>query len=201
MWHYSCRTASPADAPFVGNTRSDVTLLGKVRQELDRDESVVIASADKSGGVVMIDSTDYITKIEVLLSEVSTYRKARTGNADARSLEFNRAARKILRCSEKGKKALLHLFEETPRTPTIRGNIKTHKEGNPARPITNGTGSAPHRLAKKIVAPLASALNSISGCHLSNTTDMMAKLQNVWMRCKKLVSFDVKSLFTNVPIV
>ena len=61
------------------------------------------------------------------------------------------------------------------------------------------TGSAPHRLAKKLAAPLAATLNSISGCHLSNTTDMMAKLRNVSMRCKKLVSFDVKSLFTNVP--
>ncbi|XP_063593835.1 uncharacterized protein LOC134770825 [Penaeus indicus] len=82
--------------------------------------------------------------------------------------------------------------------PTIRGNIKTHKKGNPMRPITNR--SAPNRLAKKLAALLSSALNSIIGCLLSNTTDTMAKLQNVGMRCKKLVSFDVKPLFTNVPI-
>jgi len=168
-------------------------------QELGRDESIVIAPADKGGGVVIIDNTDYVSKMEILLSDVSTYRKAKRGNAEERSLEFNRAARKVLRGSEKGK-SMLHLLEETPRVPTIRGSIKTHKEGNPVRPITNGTGSAPHRLAKKLAAPLSAALNSISGCHLSNTSDMMAKLQGVGMKCKKLVSFDVKSLFTNVPI-
>ncbi|XP_047476422.1 uncharacterized protein LOC125030428 [Penaeus chinensis] len=134
----------------------------KALQELVRDDSTVIAPADKGGGVVLIDGADYVTKMEVLLSDISIYREAGTGNAEARSLEFNRAARKILRCSEKGK-ALLHLLEETPSTPTIRGNIKTHKEGNPVRPITNGTGSAPHRLAKKLAAPLSNALNSISG--------------------------------------
>ena len=82
----------------------------------------------------------------------------------------------------------------------MRGTIKVHKDGDPARPITNGTGSAPHRLAKRLAAPLSTALNSISGCHLTNTTDMMDKIRPIRMRCKKLVSFDVKSLFTNVPI-
>ncbi|XP_069971546.1 uncharacterized protein [Penaeus vannamei] len=101
--------------------------------------------------------------------------------------------------NQKGK-SMLHLLEETPRIPTIRGSIKTHKEGHPVRPITNGTGSAPHRLAKKLAAPLSAALNSISGYHLSNTSDMMAKLQGTGMKCKKLVSFDVKSLFTNGAI-
>nr|XP_027233031.1 uncharacterized protein LOC113824484 [Penaeus vannamei] len=155
-------------------------------QELGRDESIVIAPADKGGGVVIIDNTDYVSKMEILLSDVSTYRKAKRGNAEERSLEFNRATKKVLRGSEKGK-SMLHLLEETPRVPTIRGSIKTHKEGNPVRPITNGTGSAPHRLAKKLAAPLSAALNSISGCHLSNTSDMMAKLQGVGMKCKKLV--------------
>jgi len=128
----------------------------KALQELGRDDSVVIAPADKGGGIVIINSTDYINKMEILLSDVSIYRKARTGNAQDRSLEFNRTARRILKGSEKGK-SLLHLLEETPRTPTIRGNIKTHKEGNPVRPITNETGSAPHRLAKKLAVPLSNA--------------------------------------------
>ncbi|XP_063605001.1 vacuolar protein sorting-associated protein 4B-like [Penaeus indicus] len=74
------------------------------------------------------------------------------------------------------------------------------KEGNPMRLITNGTGDALHQLAKKLAAPLTSVLNSISSCHLSSITDMMTKLQNAGMRCKKLVTFDVKMLFTDVPI-
>lgn len=35
--------------------------------------------------------------------------------------------------------------------------IRTHKEGNPVGPIANGTGSAPHRLAKKRAALLSKA--------------------------------------------
>lgn len=83
----------------------------------------------------------YCSRISVLTGKPR--KQTRT-----RSLEFNRTARKILRSSEKGK-SLLHLPEETR---TLRGNIKTHKEGNPVRHITNGTGSAPQRLAKKPAA-------------------------------------------------
>lgn len=93
---------------------------------------------------------------------------------------------------------MLYLPEETPCTPLTRGSIKPHKEGNPVRLITNETGGAPLPISQETCS---ASLYAISGCHLSNTTDMMAKLQNVGKRCRIFIIFDVKSLFTNVPIV
>lgn len=69
------------------------------------------------------DNTVYVAKMYLLISNVSTHGKARRGTAEARSFELNRTARKILRSSE-------NFLEQTPRTPTIRGNIKTKNEGN-----------------------------------------------------------------------
>ena len=48
--------------------------------------------------------------------------------------------------------------------------------------------------------PLSSQLGSISGCHIKNSLDLLEKLANVSTRNKKLASFDVKSLFTCVPV-
>ena len=75
-----------------------------------------------------------------------------------------------------------------------------HKTGTPMRPITSGIGSAPHRLAKTLAKPLTKALGSISAAHLRNSGDLLERLKELSFRNKKLASFDVKALFTNVPI-
>ena len=67
------------------------------------------------------------------------------------------------------------------------------------RLITSGIGSAPHRLAKLLAKPLSKALGSISEAHLQNSGDLLERLKDVNFRNKRLASFDVKALFTNVP--
>jgi hypothetical protein len=94
---------------------------------------------------------------------------------------------------------LLHLLEEAPRNPSMRGLPKVHKPGVPMRPITSGIGSAPHRLAKCLAKPLSAAMGVISDSHLKNSADLIRRLQGSVYKNKKLASFDVKSLFTNVP--
>ena len=68
------------------------------------------------------------------------------------------------------------------------------------RPITSGIGSAPHRLAKCLAKPLSAALGTISCSHLKNSADLLDRLKDVDISGKKMVSLDVKSLFTNVSV-
>ena len=69
------------------------------------------------------------------------------------------------------------------------------------RPIISGIGSAPHKLAKVLAKPLTRALGTLSGAHIKNTLELIYQLKEIDMSNKKLASFDVKSLFTNIPIV
>ena len=94
----------------------------------------------------------------------------------------------------------MYLIEEDPRPPRMRGLPKLHKPGIPMRPITSGIGSAPHRLAKRLAKPLSHRLGSISGTHLRNSGDLINKIKHIDFTDKIIVSFDVKSLFTNVPV-
>ena len=68
------------------------------------------------------------------------------------------------------------------------------------RPITDATGAAAHRLSKVLAKFFGQVLGKISGCHLINSQDLINRISNVPVRCKQLVSFDVTSLYTNVPI-
>ena len=82
----------------------------------------------------------------------------------------------------------------------MRGIPKVHKTGVPMRPITSGIGSAPHRLAKILAKPLTKLLGSISNSHLKNSGDLLNRLNELDFSDKKMASFDVKALFTNVPV-
>ena len=92
------------------------------------------------------------------------------------------------------------MLESDPRLATLRGLAKLHKPDIPMRPIMSAIGSAPHRLAAFLAKPLSAALGKISGKHLRNSSDLMSRLRQVVFTNKRLASFDVKSLFTNVPI-
>ncbi|XP_076065250.1 uncharacterized protein LOC143039261 [Oratosquilla oratoria] len=167
-------------------------------KELGKDNSIFISQVDKGGGVVIMDKADYVRKMEQLLEDEDTYTKKRPGHAKEEAMIFNGKVRKILGGSEMGRR-LKHLIEEDPRPPTMRGLPKTHKPGVPMRPITSGIGSAPHRLAKVLAKPLSKAMGSISGSHLRNSEDLLRRLKGTSMRYKKMASYDVKSLFTQVP--
>ena len=80
------------------------------------------------------------------------------------------------------------------------GLPKTHKEGVPMRTITSGCGSAPHKIARWLAKQLSSFLGSVSDAHLNNSQDLKERLKEWNFKNKKLVSFDVKSMFTNVPV-
>ena len=166
---------------------------------LANDPTVTITQADKGGGVVIMDKSEYVSKMNQLLQDSDTYKKEGTGSIEKLSKKFNQEARKILKRSEKGKQ-LINLLEEAPIAPRMRGLPKVHKTNIPMRPITSGIGSAPHRLAKVLARPLSNSLGAISDAHLRNTDDLMEKIKDLDFTDKCLASFDVKSLFTNVPV-
>ena len=169
-------------------------------RNLANDDSVVMTQADKGGGVIIIDKDQYVAKMNEMLNDTETYEKKPAGHNEKQGKLFNQKARKILRGSERGKK-LYHLLEEAPAAPRMRGLPKVHKPGIPMRPITSGIRSAPHNIAKVLAKPLTKALGSLIPVHIQNTSDMMQRLNEVAdVADKKLVSFDVTALFTNVPI-
>ncbi|XP_076057217.1 uncharacterized protein LOC143034752 [Oratosquilla oratoria] len=159
----------------------------KALQDLKNDQEIIITQADKGGGIMIMDRTDYINKMNTLLEDTTIYEKKHIGYAQQSADTFNKKARKILKKNERGKK-LLHLVEEAPRPPQIRGIPKVHKPGIPLRPITSGIGSAPHRIAKQLAKPLSQMLGKISGTHLKNSGHTNNRLKDIQLKDKKLYS-------------
>ena len=77
------------------------------------------------------------------------------------------------------------------------GLPKVHKVGIPLKPIVSAIGSPTYQLAKElccILSPIAGKSNSYIH-NSSHFVEMISKIQ-----LDRLVSFDVKNVFTMVPI-
>ena len=148
-----------------------------------------------------MNASDYEKKAEdilgaapfVVLPSDPTARNERKVNATLKNL---------LQANEITKKTHDHLrvSENGTHPPLFYGSAKLHTDGAPLRPIVSTIGSSTYKIAKRLnkaLAPYAQQANS----YVRNTTDFLENLEDVTIDDDGvMVSFDVKSLFTSVPV-
>ena len=79
------------------------------------------------------------------------------------------------------------------------GLIKIHKAGFPVRPIISIVNSPTYYVSKFFAQFLQNNLK-IPLSHIDKSLELKEKLENIKIPCNyEIVSFDVVSLFTNVP--
>ena len=82
----------------------------------------------------------------------------------------------------------------------LYGRVKLHKESRPLRPVVATCGTCSYALARslsKLLRPLVGSAGRI----LRNTNDLVDTMGDIHLRENEmLVSYDVKSLFTSIPV-
>ena len=85
-------------------------------------------------------------------------------------------------------------------SPKYDGLPKIHKAGTPLRPIISSTGTATYNTAKEL-ARILKPLVGTSIHHVQNTRDFIKQIKDVRLKDgENIISYDVTSLFTSVPI-
>ena len=85
------------------------------------------------------------------------------------------------------------------KTPLLYGLPKIHKPNVPLRPIVSFINSPTYHLSKHLV-DILSPLVGNSESNVKNSTQFATFISNISLGQEVLVSFDVTSLFTNVPV-
>ena len=204
------------DAAAVSTTRSKVAGVLKTARlpkknidkeeeqalkELKEDKDIVILKADKGNCTVIMDRPDYDQKINALLNDNDIYNKLVTKRNPLNNItiDVNDFMYQILlddmikqdkhywlHCS---KAAMSRFFEL----------LKIHKVNVPLRPIVSFVNSPTYNISKfssKITKPLMT--NRFSA---KNSIDFIDRIKDVVIEDDDiLVSFDVVSLFTSVPV-
>ena len=168
-------------------------------KELKQLENVVILPADKGNATVLMTREEYNSKMEELLS-TDTYRMLKKDPTAAQEAKIGRVLRDYVKKNEVNDELYNWLRPSGCQPPRIYGLPKIHKEGVPLRPIVSCINSPSYRLSKHI-AQLISPLTGSTDSFVRNSRHFVEVMAGVKLSPDELlVSFDVSSLFTNVPI-
>ena len=169
-------------------------------RDLKKDDEVVILPVDKGNATVLLDTKDYLYKANDLLDKPPFRQVARNPtsknekrvNCTLKNLvekkKINTETYHALRVSTNGTKP-----------PLFYGSVKIHKQDFPLRPIVSATGSATYNVSKYVSRVLTPYVRETPS-YIANTADLLEKLNKEHIdEDEIMLSFDVKSLFTNVP--
>ena len=113
----------------------------KALKNLKDDHERVIMKADKGNCFVVVDKTDYDTKMEALLVDRDTYHPVDKSPFSKIEKELNNRLLDLKRQNKIDELTYRKLRSTDGSPPAIRGSIKHHKPGFPLRPIVSSIGS------------------------------------------------------------
>ena len=175
-------------------------------KSLRSNSNIVITKPDKGSGVVILNKTDYVKKMNSILEDETKFLTlGPSSKMDNASKIESRIQRRLLQLHKEDllPANLYDLIRPTgSQRPRMYGLPKTHKKDVPLRPILSMTGSAQHQLAKYLSSLLEPALTLYSSNCIrdSFTFADIIKTSNLDPFSVFLCSFDISSLFTNVPL-
>ena len=190
-----CNILKKAKVPPPNMTAPERAAVRSLKQRSD----IVILTADKGSATVEMDQSEYEKKIEDLLGD-RVYQKF---SKDPTS-STERKITKELKNPEQGRhisKALVNKLKPTAsRPPKLYGLPKIHKPDVPLRPIVSCIGSPTYQLAKHITSPIT-PLTGLTSSFVKNSQHFVETIgEERLLDDEAMVSFDVKSLFTSVPV-
>ncbi len=165
---------------------------------LKSDPDLIILPADKGNAIVILDREEY-KKVESMLDDHLTYEKIKKDPAPSLERKMNA---KLLTLNRKGSipdRLYERLRSSNGKTPLLYGLPKVHKPEVPLRPIASFVHSPTYELSKHL-SQLLSPLVGRSPSAVRNSKEFASfNAEQSLLDNEVLVSFDVVSLFTNVP--
>ena len=171
-------------------------------KDLKKDKSIIVTRPDKGRGVVVMDKNDYISKMNVILSDRTKF----TPRFDDPTLKRENSLKRLL-LRLKNEHLISDAFYNTAR-PTgsapgrLYGLPKMHKkqQNYPLRPVLSSIRTFNYGLAKALKQMLSNILKKDTIIKDSFAfVDELKSLKHL-SSTSKMVSFDIVSLYTNIPL-
>ena len=170
-------------------------------QDLLSDSSIVIRPCDKGSGICILDSEDYIEKIECELKDSSTYKQTDHDLTEEITRKVEKLVNKLRRKNYITDEIKRYMLPKNVRPGQVKGNPKMHKEGTPYRVIISGLNHPTENIAEYAEKQLQDHVKSLPS-FIKDTTDFINKINELQQPLPEnsiLFCMDVKSLYPSVP--
>ena len=181
----------------------------KALSELSSLENVIIQKADKGNMVVLLNKSSYFQKMESILGDTSKFSaKNFTGAHEdlkfilKKEIEINEFLSKLLDRNIITSKEFSKMCPKGSSPGIFYGLCKVHKgvtsgDCPPFRPILSAINTPSYQIAKYLVPLLSPITSNAFTCTDSFSFASDVRNQNSEFH---MASFDVESLFTNIPL-
>ena len=170
--------------------------------DLKSNTNIIIKPADKGGKIVLLDKSSYLQEAYRQLNDPTYYTPVQHDPIGDLALEIS----SFISFLYHKKYITYQIFKfldpkGTTRTPIFYLLPKIHKPGTPGRPIISGYNSPTANLSTYVdfyLKPIVKQLPS----YIQDTTHFLRTLRGFAGKIPQnsfLVTFDVKSLYTNIP--
>ena len=180
---------------FDSLTKEEKAAVGSLQANMN----IVIQRQDKGGGAVVMNRLDYNAKLLGIISDETKFIPCPADQTEIVKKEVNIIANSIKSTSP----LLYHKIRRTGDfyNGHLYGLPKIHKNSAdpPLRPIISMVGTVTHDIAQFINSVIRPYLNTSQ--IVKSGTEIIAQFENITLNTNEcLVSLDVESLFTNVPV-
>lgn len=167
---------------------------------LRKDKSILIQKADKGGSIVIMDTNEYLLKINNMLNDPVTYTETNYIDLIAAQMEVNRIISTLHNHEYIITSQKQYLTRCIPRIPHLYGLCKIHKKDHPLRPIVSQINSPAYKLNKYLDYILTTAEKNIPNL-LKDTTNFLQIIDSLpaILPGTLLYTIDVTSLYTVLP--
>ena len=181
----------------------------KAIANLKRNKDIVITRQDKGHGVVILNRTDYVRKMQLILEDQDKFEFIGDAETNDKTVQHERALQAFLLRATKAGDLPRPVYDRIRPVGTTRprmyGVPKVHKTGVPLRPILSMINSPQHEMAKWLAEVLSPVVKLFSQHTVVDTFHLCADLDGFAAEYENLgstfmCSFDIASLFTNVPL-
>ena len=162
-----------------------------------RDKNLTVNKADK-GNIITIENKDKLYQKTNSFLENPLYNKLKSDPTQKYQNEIkNLIKQSNLVINNKNNS----LINSNPSAPKLRVNIKIHKKDFPIRPIVNYKSAPAYNLQKQLVNILHEKLITNNQYNIKNSVHLTNMLLKIPLSStSKLISLDIKDMYTNIPI-
>ena len=184
-------------------TTNDLKKL-KILKKLKQNKDIIILRLDKGNGVVVLDKVVYNNIISDLLSDNSKFKKLQSDLTQHREGQLQRYLWKLKKEGLLSTDTYCDIYPTGSQPARLYGLPKLHKVKDPSsttpsfRPSVSSIGIYNYNLAKYLCSLLKPHISS-EFC-ATDTFSFVREIQDIDFSDMFLVSYDVTSLFINIPL-
>lgn len=170
-------------------------------QELLRNDGIVIRPADKGSGVVIMDTAEYVRKLEDGMEDSDTYDAVDNDTTRGVQNKVKKVTDKLYKKGSITKDVKSYITSSDCTSGKLQGNPKLHKPGVPLRAIVNGRNHPTEKMAEVVEDQLRAHVTSLPS-YIRDTTDFLNKIKAIPQPLPEgsiIFCLDVKGLYPSVP--